>query len=72
MRKELKSLFILMTFSLVALFSLSLYLIAELKETTARADQLAGQVYTLGSMLGEQKAALQAGAIIKEGVTYGN
>lgn len=69
MRTELKQLFILMTCALVALFSLSLYLIAENQEISERADALAAQVYTLGSMLGEAHAADLAESTIAE-VSY--
>ena len=66
MINDLKRMNAFLVLCIAALFALSLYLIAELQETEARASDLSAQVYTLGSMLGEQNAATQAKMTISE------
>ena len=66
MINDLKRMNAFLVLCIAALFALSLYLIAELQETEARASDLSAQVYTLGSMLGERAAAYQAENVITE------
>lgn len=60
--------FLLAAFILMFAFAVSLMF--QLEETSNRADALAAQVYTLGSMLGERNAANQAESVIREVVAY--
>ena len=48
------------------LLGLNILLFDDLQKTTDRAEKLSAQVYTLGSMLGEQNAAAQAQMTIAE------
>ena len=48
------------------LLGLNILLFDDLQKTTDRAEKLSAQVYTLGSMLGEQNAAAQAKMTIDE------
>ena len=66
MINDLKRMNALLLFALAALFALNIYISRELSETTDRAEKLSAQVYTLGSMLGEQNAATQAKMTIAE------
>lgn len=66
MVNDLKRMNIFLLLCIVALFSLNMYLLRDLRETTERADNLAAQVYNLGSMLGEQNAAARAKMTISE------
>ena len=66
MREERKQLFFLMVFWIVWLFAINIYLTCENQKLTERADNLAAQVYNLGSMLGEQNAAARAKTVISE------
>ena len=66
MINDLKRMNVFLLLCIVALFSLNMYLLRDLRETSERADNLAAQVYNLGSMLGEQNAAARAKTVISE------
>lgn len=66
MVNDLKRMNVFLLLCIVALFSLNMYLLRDLRETSERADNLAAQVYNLGSMLGEQNAAARAKTVITE------
>ena len=66
MVNDLKRMNVFLLICIVALFSLNMFLLRDLRETTERADNLAAQVYTLGSMLGERQAADRAEMTITE------
>ena len=63
---DLKRMNVFLLLCIVALFSLNMYLLRDLRETTDRAAELSAQVYNLGSMLGEQNAAARAKTVISE------
>ena len=66
MINDLKRMNVFLLLCIVALFSLNMYLLRDLRETTERAAELSSQVYNLGSMLGEQNAAARAEMTISE------
>ena len=66
MVNDLKRMNVFLLLCIVALFSLNMYLLRDLRETTDRAAELSAQVYNLGSMLGEQNAAARAKMTISE------
>ena len=66
MVNDLKRMNVFLLLCIVALFSLNMYLLRDLRETTDRAAELSAQVYNLGSMLGEQNAAARAKTVISE------
>ena len=66
MVNDLKRMNVFLLLCIVALFLLNMALLRDLRETTERADNLAAQVYNLGSMLGEQNAAARAKTVISE------
>ena len=66
MVNDLKRMNVFLLLCIVALFSLNMYLLRDLRETTERAAELSAQVYNLGSMLGEQNAAARAKTVITE------
>lgn len=66
MINDLKRMNALLLFALAALFALNIYISRELSETIERADDLAAQVYTLGSMLGERQSQDRAEMTISE------
>ena len=66
MVNDLKRMNVFLLLCIVALFSLNMYLLRDLRETTDRAAELSAQVSNLGSMLGEQNAAARAKTVISE------
>ena len=66
MVNDLKRMNVFLLLCIVALFSLNMYLLRDLRETTDRAEKLSSQVYSLGSMLGERNAANNAQMTISE------
>lgn len=66
MINDLKRMNVFLLLCIVALFLLNMVLLRDLRETTERADNLAAQVYSLGSMLGERNAANNAQMTISE------
>ena len=66
MVNDLKKMNFFLLLCIAALFSLNMFLVRDLRETTDRAAELSAQVYNLGSMLGEQNAASRAQMTISE------
>ena len=66
MVNDLKRMNVFLLLCIVALFSLNMALLRDLRDTTDRAAELSAQVYNLGSMLGEQNAAARAKTVISE------
>ena len=66
MVNDLKRMNVFLLLCIVAIFLLNMALLRDLRDTTDRAAELSAQVYTLGSMLGEQNAATQAKMTIAE------
>ena len=66
MINDLKRMNVFLLLCIVALFSLNMALLRDLRETTERAAELSAQVYSLGSMLGEKQAADRAEITISE------
>lgn len=66
MINDLKNMNKFLLICICLLLGLNILLFDELQKTTDRAEKLAAQVYTLGSMLGEQNAAAQAQMTIGE------
>ena len=66
MINDLKRMNVFLLLCIVALFSLNMALLRDLRDTTERAAELSAQVYNLGSMLGEQNAAARAKTVISE------
>lgn len=66
MINDLKNMNKFLLICICLLLGLNILLFDDLQKTTDRAEKLAAQVYTLGSMLGEQNAATQAKMIISE------
>ena len=66
MINDLKNMNKFLLICICLLLGLNILLFDDLQKTTDRAEKLASQVYTLGSMLGEQNAAAQAQMTIAE------
>ena len=66
MINDLKNMNKFLLICICLLLGLNILLFDDLQKTTDRAEKLAAQVYTLGSMLGEQNAATQAQMTIAE------
>lgn len=66
MVNDLKRMNVFLLFCIAALFSLNMLLVRDLRETSERADDLAAQVYSLGSMLGERQSEQRAQMTISE------
>lgn len=66
MINDLKNMNKFLLICICLLLGLNILLFDDLQKTTDRAEKLAAQVYTLGSMLGEQNAAAQAKMTISE------
>lgn len=66
MINDLKNMNKFLLICICLLLGLNILLFDDLQKTTDRAEKLAAQVYTLGSMLGEQNAAAQAKMTIAE------
>ena len=66
MVNDLKKMNFFLLLCIAALFSLNMFLVRDLRETTERAAELSAQVYSLGSMLGEKQAADRAEMTISE------
>lgn len=66
MINDLKNMNKFLLICICLLLGLNILLFDDLQKTTDRAEKLAAQVYTLGSMLGEQNAAVQAKMTIAE------
>lgn len=66
MINDLKNMNKFLLICICLLLGLNILLFDDLQKTTDRAEKLAAQVYTLGSMLGEQNAAAQAQMTIAE------
>ena len=66
MINDLKNMNKFLLICICLLLGLNILLFDDLQKTTDRAEKLSAQVYTLGSMLGEQNAAAQAKMTIVE------
>ena len=66
MINDLKNMNKFLLICICLLLGLNILLFDDLQKTTDRAEKLSAQVYTLGSMLGEQNAATQAKMTISE------
>ena len=66
MINDLKNMNKFLLICICLLLGLNILLFDDLQKTTDRAEKLAAQVYTLGSMLGEKNAAAQAQMTIAE------
>lgn len=66
MINDLKNMNKFLLICICLLLGLNILLFDDLQKTTDRAEKLSAQVYTLGSMLGEQNAAAQAKMTIDE------
>ena len=66
MINDLKNMNKFLLICICLLLGLNILLFDDLQKTTDRAEKLSAQVYTLGSMLGEQNAATQAQMTIAE------
>ena len=66
MINDLKNMNKFLLICICLLLGLNILLFDDLQKTTDRAEKLAAQAYTLGSMLGEQNAAAQAQMTIAE------
>ena len=66
MINDLKNMNKFLLICICLLLGLNILLFDDLQKTTDRAEKLSAQVYTLGSMLGEQNAAAQAQMTIAE------
>jgi hypothetical protein len=66
MVNDLKRMNVFLLVCIAALFSLNMLLVRDLRATSDRADDLAAQVYSLGSMLGERQSEQRAQMTISE------
>ena len=66
MINDLKNMNKFLLICICLLLGLNIFLFDDLQKTTDRAEKLSAQVYTLGSMLGEQNAAAQSQMTIAE------
>ena len=66
MINDLKNMNKFLLICICLLLGLNILLFDDLQKATDRAEKLSAQVYTLGSMLGEQNAAAQAQMTIAE------